>query len=1006
MFSLLPNRDNAWPDNMSPGRASLHNDSRYPANGKPELLLPLIAKDQHRRATRRYWLLVPVVLMVAAYPLLLRGLFGAVAILETLITAAVFSAGVFLWTFPGRKAAFDAWISCIVATILAFGMVGSLMEPYLIGIVFFFVFLGLSDSVFVHGLAIRGAAPCDKKRRKRLFDIYRYRYAQISPRYPVHHFLIPLFAVTLAFTIWQWPWLTTPREYVGPELFALGVCAFVWYLPLHMHIGYQMSGQKPQFGVLDSYRAGLQTLHSWFTYNLAGASTPVGFQTPAGTAGRRLALFVAALIFVSPIANPYFHKSMDFVRGEQLRAGRFLFPTDLDRQREQDFAAEELFSGGKGLLNLLEPKKKHETVTVLDKQAIRFLSDHPERGRINEDGSLTIFYDNDFYRDHQASTPNGRVLSQEYRKAEADAVLARVDRARAEYARRMVTQGTLHAVLIGFIHFVLSFLPLLTLIGLLVSTIGHAQAELNSKGFALPLEQVYNTSNWRSLVARIRTSNDATERESLLWGICQEDGSPILVPRSALREHVHFLGSTGSGKTAIGLSPLASQLMDFEDCSVVVIDLKGDDSLLIEELRCGQDRRNAPDEFFHFTSELGKGSYSFNLFKQSLWKTLSLNDKTDLLTTGLGLFHGTDYARKYYSDANFAIVEAALRLNPEVQSFSELEQQIATALGRVNPQIKRDSTNAQMVVKRLSRLNVLNAPDELQPNMQLDLASLFDKPQAWFLSLPTTLGSNINPDIARLISFSLLAAAKFSPKPRRQVYLVIDEFQRMLSSNLEVVLQLARSHDISVILANQSIQDLQRVGTNLVSALTSNTRIRQYFAVAANEDISSIIETSGEYLVQNTQIETGRFSFAPIRTFLTGGIPSPRLRVNDILAVGDEPNASVMYLRTGAGYAQFNGLPVVAYSAHHLTWDEYQQRGQAGWPSNEESPYVVEDLVLDDDQLEPSLQDQLRQKALEPAEVQAMAAKASEVELSDILRNLDGPFHRSEAKQSKEILND
>ena len=82
-----------------------------------------------------------------------------------------------------------------------------------------------------------------------------------------------------------------------------------------------------------------------------------------------------------------------------------------------------------------------------------------------------------------------------------------------------------------------------------------------------------NSSEWKQLVTSIQDSVDPMERASLYMGRVVADSSPVLLPRIVLREHAHFLGDTGGGKTALGLIPLAEQLIMGPDCSVITIEL-------------------------------------------------------------------------------------------------------------------------------------------------------------------------------------------------------------------------------------------------------------------------------------------------------------------------------------------------------------------------------------------------------------------------------------------------
>ena len=47
--------------------------------------------------------------------------------------------------------------------------------------------------------------------------------------------------------------------------------------------------------------------------------------------------------------------------------------------------------------------------------------------------------------------------------------------------------------------------------------------------------------------------------------------------------------------------------------------------------------------------------------------------------------------------------------------------------------------------------------------------------------------------------------------------------------------------------------------------------------------------------------------------------------MNDVLLTSDHPFRSVLKLRTGDGYAQYGGFPVIIQSEYHITGAEYQR---------------------------------------------------------------------------------
>jgi hypothetical protein len=101
------------------------------------------------------------------------------------------------------------------------------------------------------------------------------------------------------------------------------------------------------------------------------------------------------------------------------------------------------------------------------------------------------------------------------------------------------------------------------------------------------------------------------------------------------------------------------------------------------------------------------------------------------------------------------------------------------------------------------------------------------------------------------------------------------------------MLQLARSMGVGVIIANQSLEDLKKGGTNLIPAVEANCRLRQWFSVSCSEDQERIVKSSGHTVdhihswSESTNTNGGSSSsHSQTETVV------PRLNINDILLMG------------------------------------------------------------------------------------------------------------------------
>ena len=298
----------------------------------------------------------------------------------------------------------------------------------------------------------------------------------------------------------------------------------------------------------------------------------------------------------------------------------------------------------------------------------------------------------------------------------------------------------------------------------------------------------------------------------------------MLVPRNVFREHAHGLGDSGSGKTSLFLCPLIEQLVMTGDCSLIVLDLKADSLELLATLQCAAEavrrERGVSMGLKFFSNQAGRATFAFNPMTQPFWPKFDLLTRTDILCGANGLTYGTDYGQGYYSSANAAILYHALKTFPHVATFTELADcignVITTAKKReLHPEIRKAGVHVHEVIKRLAACESLNVTASTGHGSDvveqaIDLTQVFQQPQLLYFHLSATLSPSGAPEMARLVNYMLLAAATQTER-RHPVFLVIDEFQRMVASNLEYMLQLARSMGVGVILANQSMQDLKTV---------------------------------------------------------------------------------------------------------------------------------------------------------------------------------------------------
>lgn len=679
----------------------------------------------------------------------------------------------------------------------------------------------------------------------------------------------------------------------------------------------------PSFGLkrlLSEFRS---AIGSWFTYNTAFAMHPAVLQSAAGNALERKLMFLGTMLFLVPISMPtqLFVLQMDETEQRNIDSEKRFFERGDAARSRQAYERELKFIAYAPQLQKLDGKQ--------------FDFDAPiSQG--DEDSPLLSQFSDRFQQSSQSQA----------QPPEEDARLDELWKQRSVPVSRDPTY-----IILGIPNLILwilgPFMPVVVLLTGLFAASARSMAYLTDQLGPIPNRDCLTPENWGKIVAKLQADSPS----EILWGADARDQAPVVIPNAVLREHVHFLGDTGSGKTSLGISPLLAQLVSSKDCSLVVIDLKGDDQSLFELLRIGAAANSSVSSddlssskrwsypFAYFSSNHRFASHVFNPFSQSAFRELSPIQKTDLITTSLGLQYGSDYGRKYFGDSNFSALQQTLERFPNVSSFSELydclKDTVQTLLDR---ETRQASTNLLMSVHRLSHLPALNhTTDDNQASEQssIELGDLFSRPQAVYFSLPSATGSVVNADLGRLVLFALINAAQHAQKPRKQVFLVIDEFQRLVSNHIAVILQMARGLDIGVILSNQSMSDLNQTDARLLSTVTTNTRIRQIFGLSDPNEIRQLIDVAGEQsLFLRTFTETVNWlslGFS-LKSRSHSETISPRIRTNDIIEASDNPTHSIFTMRRGTGNAKFGGYPFIIQSTFHITVDEYERRVLTPWP--------------------------------------------------------------------------
>jgi hypothetical protein len=429
------------------------------------------------------------------------------------------------------------------------------------------------------------------------------------------------------------------------------------------------------------------------------------------------------------------------------------------------------------------------------------------------------------------------------------------------------------------------------------------------------------------------TQAPIAEAEHLFLGWEPWQKFPILLHQAMLHEHVHISGRTGSGKTSMALMQKLIQLIRghrsrggqwSDKMPMVIIDLKGDE-VLFQTAKAEAERRG--QKFRFFTLEPGMASFHFNPFLGFKSATLTVPQLVQLCLDALDLWHGPGYGKGYYSQRSRYLLSQALRNPQGVDSFQDLYARLRTLYAQ-HPDDFRDAFELLSVIESLTFYDqlVTTALQE-QGDDTIRLDRMLEDREVIYFWLPTAKESATVAMLGKLVLFNLRVAAherQVGGKEKRQMFLLIDEFQKLAGENFQQILQQARSAGIAAILANQSMADLKTPDWDLTPTIKTNTRTKMYFSVTEPDEIEAFRQLSGEEL----------------QTFGVNEVEEirPRLSVKELAALSDHPKRLLLQISSGSGYTQFGGLPIPVETDWPISKELSDQRAAMRWPS---SPVVV-----------------------------------------------------------------
>ncbi len=359
-------------------------------------------------------------------------------------------------------------------------------------------------------------------------------------------------------------------------------------------------------------------------------------------------------------------------------------------------------------------------------------------------------------------------------------------------------------------------------------------------------------SEWWRYYELAKRTFDRHQHE-IFVGLADTSSNPLFAARQVFHNHAYILGLPGTFKTTLALAQLLLQLGDsWTDTSsgevqpaapLVIMDLKenGDRFLraLAEYIAARRGQRlnffsNDPD----YLSLRFDPLYSL----RSIRYPLKLGET---LLKAMSLIYREGYGSDFFTSEQRKQLLHTLYEGPP-KSLADLIQRIGDGTtGKTGNSDARGLYSALQPLQFSFHLVTDGRPPDSQ---HVDLDRIYDHGEVLYVHLNSRSQSIDAKVIGKLMIFALMEVASERVKRggKRQIFVAIDEFQRLAAQNIVEVLEDSRSLGVGFILSHQSPESLQTRDVDLYKMIADLCSFNQYLSLTNPGIIEALKLVSGE----------------------------------------------------------------------------------------------------------------------------------------------------------------
>lgn len=436
---------------------------------------------------------------------------------------------------------------------------------------------------------------------------------------------------------------------------------------------------------------------------------------------------------------------------------------------------------------------------------------------------------------------------------------------------------------------------------------------------------------------------------------------PVFVPLSKLLKGAIIFGSPGTGKS-VKLACLVRQIIRSGRASVSVFNLKPltNDLLgvMLHEVETLRQRENQkepgkrrPLPLWLYSMRPGRSSHLLNAFAGEAWANFTPGQQAQVLMMAMAFSHTRSFEQAFFNDSARRVLEHTLESARDrgeiVTTFGRLHELLKVVLNPrykgLSEHVKTYGAHPSYIVERLAKLESLGkegqAPQVLEAG--IDLERFVREPCFAYYDLDPFIDPETAGEVTRLALQSFFSRIS---NVRRSVphVIFIDEFSLVIADSLAQLFRQARETNCGLILATQSVADLQQGSTDLTNTIFNSTQVQFFMRISDAAGIRLLQEFAGkrrEHSLSVTRSENRRGE-PRISASLTETLVD-RINMGEIELVNSERDLEFVRIIGNDSTARFNSALFVNRWDYDRTYEEYKAFCNAPWPEAQSGMIVV-----------------------------------------------------------------